>query len=443
MEAGSIWHEGACITMRLVVKGKLFTARGLIDGSILVEEGRIKKVVKGDPRWPVDEILDYGGRRGNVILPGLVDAHVHMRDLDLSYKEDFYTGTRSAAAGGFTIVADMPNTRPRTNTPRALKEKENLARNKALVDYCLYYGVPNESEHLTEDVQKLAVGIKVYMQDEFYSERRSLVENTLGYAAEKKLLVVSHAEDPAFFVHGPAGTLRTAEAEVSAIKDISGRAKDLNFRLHITHLSSKAGLEELLKQKGGVNLTVDTCPHYLLLSAEDVRMQRGIAKAHPSIKGRVDAKALLIAARNGGIDAITSDHAPHTVEEKSGDMEGALGGFPGLETTLPLLLTLVNKGILGLGDVVRLCSTNPSKILGIRNAGEIGEGKMGNLTIVDLHRKFKIEPQKFESKAKFSPFAGREVEGKAVATVVRGIPVMVDGEIVGPRGWGMNAKTYG
>lgn len=429
--------------MRLVVKGKIFTIRGLIDGSILVEEGRIKKVVKGNPRWPADETLDYGGKRGNVILPGLVDAHVHMRDLDLSYKEDFYTGTRSAAAGGFTIVADMPNTRPRTNTPQALKDKENLARNKALVDYCLYYGVPNDSEHLTGDVQKLAVGIKVYMQDEFYSERRSLVENTLKYAAEKKLLVVSHAENPAFFVHGPSGTLRTAEAEVSAIRDISSRAKDLNFRLHVTHLSSKAGLEELLKRKVEVNLTIDTCPHYLLLSAEDVRMQKGIAKVYPSIKGRVDAETLLTAARNGGIDAITSDHAPHTVEEKSGDMERALGGFPGLETSLPLLLTLVNKGALDLGDVVRLCSTNPSKILGIRDAGEIGEGKMGNFTIVDLHRKFKIEPQKFESKAKFSPFAGWEVEGKAVATVVRGTPVMVDGEIVGPRGWGMNAKTYG
>ncbi len=428
--------------MRLIVKGKLFTNKGLVEGSILIEDGQITKVAK-EILEQADRVLEYR-EKGHVVLPGLIDMHVHLRDFEQSHKEDFYTGTGAAAMGGFTAVVDMPNTKPRLNKLTVLKERERVAKSKALVDYGFYYGVPDQEDGLVDGIEELAIGFKIFMQHEFYTDKKKLVEKVLEFASRKKMIVVVHAENPKFFVETPMGDAGSPEAEASAIKDISNCALRQNFPLHVTHLSSSAGVEELSrwKKQSGMNITSDTCPYYLLLSEEDAQTLGAIAKVHPLIKSRADAGVLLDELRKGTIDAISSDHAPHLVEEKR-DMKTGKPGFPGLETTLPLLLTMVNKGLLELEDVVRVCATNPSKILGLDMIGAIGEGKIGNLTVIDMHRRSKIDPKSFMSKAKHSPFEGREVEGIAVATIVRGQPVMLDGEIVSQGGWGKNVKTYG
>lgn len=426
--------------MKLMVKGKIFTSEGLLDGSVLIEDGQITKVAR-EIQEQVDRVLDYR-KKGHIVLPGLVDMHVHLRDFELSYKEDFHTGTGAAVRGGFTVVADMPNTKPKVNRLAVLKERERVAKSKALVDYGLYYGVPDREGDLVNGIEKLAVGFKIFMQHEFYTDKRELTEKVLEFASRKKMLVVVHAENPKLFVKTPMGDAGTPEAEASAIKDISNYALGHDFPLHVTHLSSSAGAKELLKWKKQVRVTADTCPYYLLLSEEDVQTLGAIAKVHPRIKSRADAEVLLNKLKDGTIDAISSDHAPHSVEEKRSP-KTASPGFPGLETTLPLLLTMVNKGLLDLRDVVRACAATPSKILGLNMAGTIEEGKIGNLTVIDLHRRAKIDPKSFMSKAKYSPFEGREVEGMAVATIVRGQPVMLDGEIVAQGGWGENVKTYG
>jgi dihydroorotase len=424
--------------LKLIVKGKIFTSKGIQEASVLVEDGRITKIAK-EIRQPADQVLDYN-KKGHIVLPGLIDIHVHMRDFEQSYKEDFYTGTGAAAMGGFTVVADMPNTEPRTNKPVVLRKRESAARKKALVDYGLYCGVPEEEGYLVDEICDLAVGFKVYMDREFYAGNLP-TQKVLEFASRKKMLVVVHAENPLFFVESWMGMVGTPEAEVSAIRDIARLAASNGFPLHITHLSSSAGVEEFLRWKKKGRITADTCPHYLLLSEEEAWHQGAVAKVHPPIKTKADAKVLLRRLKDGGIDAVSSDHAPHSLEEKV-SFERAPAGFPGLETTLPLLLTMVNRGSLGIEDIVRACAVNPSKILGLNLVGTVERGKMGNLTVVDLNRRAKIDPKSFMSKAKYSPFEGRDVEGMPVATIVRGQPVMLDGEIVAEKGWGRNVKTY-
>ena len=426
--------------MKLIVKGKFFTGKGILEGSVLIEDERIARIAR-EIREPADEVLDYN-KKGHVVLPGLIDIHVHMRDFEQSYEEDFQTGTSAAAMGGFTVVADMPNTKPRVNKPTILKKRERVAKNGALVDYGLYYGVPDREDDLVDEIKTLAVGFKVFMQHEFYTGKRVLTEKVLEFASRKKMLVVAHAENPRLFVETWMDATGTPEAEASAIKDMAGLALSRDFPLHITHISSAEGVSEFLRWKRRAKITADTCPHYLLLSEEDARLQGTIAKVYPPIKTKADAKVLLKKVKDGGIDAISSDHAPHSLEEKA-NFERAPAGFPGLETTLPLLLTMVNKGLLGIEDVVRACATNPSKILGLDLVGTIEKGKIGNLTVIDLHRLSRINPKSFMSKAKYSPFEGREVEGGPVATIIRGQPVMLDGEIVARKGWGKNVKTYG
>jgi dihydroorotase len=429
--------------MSTLLKGRIFTFDGIFEGSILIEGGIISKIARGDLNVRADESLDFRGKPDCLILPGFIDAHVHLRDLELSYKEDFYTGTRAAAKGGYTIIADMPNSKPRTNTPSSLEEKARIAEEKAMVDFGLYYGVPKDPAHLTEIVKELAIGIKIYMVEDFYSETREMAMMAFSYAAGENLPVVVHAENPSFFVDSLSGKIRTTEAEASAIGDACAAATNYGFQLHVTHLSSLKGLNEFIRWKEKLGCTSDTCPHYFLLTEEVVESLKGVAKVYPPLRGEADVRAILEAVRTGKIDAITSDHAPHAIWEKAVEFERALGGFPGLETTLPLLLTLVEKNLLKLEDLVKLCSTNPAKIFRIKNVGAIEEGKIGNLTVVDLSRRHKIEPENFESKSKLSPFGGMEVIGKAVATIVRGSPVMLEGEIIGEKGWGTNVKNYG
>jgi len=418
--------------LSLVVRGKIFLAGGVVDGCILVENERIVRIA----RELKGEEIRFG--RGCVVLPGLVDMHVHLRDSELSYEEDFETGTMAAAMGGFTVVADMPNTRPPVNRPSVLRNRDRVARKKSFVDYALYYGVPEKESDLESEIEKLAIGVKIFMHREFYGGRREMVIKTLKFAAEEDLPVICHAENPKFFVRTGMGEVGTPEAEAEAIRDAVRMVKELGFRLHLTHLSSRAGAEVFaeLKDEG---ISADTCPHYLLLTRENLRRLGGLAFVHPSIKGREDRRALLRMLREGVIDAVTSDHAPHALDEKMSERPAP--GFPGLETTLPLLLTMVNRGLLSMRDIVRACAERPAEILDLRNIGKIEVGAWANFTVVDLRRTWRIDPSEFKSKARFSPFAGRMVKGMPVATIVRGEPVMLEREIVGKKGWGKNVKT--
>lgn len=415
----------------LLIEGKIHDGLRLFDGYVLLEDGLVSGVGLGWYEGAADSRVKLGNKQ--VALPGLIDMHVHLRDFELEYKEDFHTGTRAAAKGGLTVVADMPNTRPKVNRPSLLVERDRIARSKAVVDYGLYYGVSREVD---ERVKLLALGFKVYSHEEYYKSQKEEVLATLQHASSAKMPVLVHAENPELFEEGGA---RPPIAERSAIETFASLARTYGFQLHITHASSGDGAVAISDAKRlSPSVTADTCPHYILLTEGEV--DERIAKVHPPLRSEDHRKAVLTAFIEGALDALSSDHAPHALCEKVS--HDPPGGFPGLETMLALMTTLVDKGLVTLDRLVSSMSTIPARILHLNKLGLLLKGFVGNVTIIDLNKEWIIDSSEFESKAKYSPFDGYRVKGKALATVVRGEVVMEGDEVKVTRG-GTNVKSYG
>jgi len=405
----------------MIIEGRVFTRSGIQHLCIKVsEDGLIEKLSKVDCRGDVKySFMD----KGLVILPAMIDIHVHMRDFKLSYKEDFYTGSAAAAAGGVGVIADMPNTVPRVNSIKILRMRDETASNKSLVDYGLYYGVP-DNEGDINGYEEYAIGLKIYPED---LHRRGILDKILQYNNLRGILTVYHPEDPDLI-----GDSHPLKAELKAAYDIAGGSSE-NLKTHLTHISS--GSTYRIVSRYGRGYTVDTCPHYLFLY-RDYYSSRYYNVA-PPLRSRWVMLDLFKTFLNGYIKIISTDHAPHTYDEK---IDG-INGFPGLETALPLLLTLFNKGLIRLSDVISLYSRNPARLLGIDHLyGSIDEGMYASLTIVDLYSEYKIDSSKFYSKAKHSPFDGWRVSGRVIATFIRGKPVYMDNEILIKKGIGLNIR---
>ncbi|MEM0057120.1 MAG: dihydroorotase family protein [Candidatus Geothermarchaeota archaeon] len=411
----------------MIVKGKSYINGELKEVSIKIVNGIIEEVKK-EITAEGEEVLDFR-KRGCVILPSFIDIHVHLRDFDYSYKEDFYSGTCAAAAGGFAIVLDMPNTKPFVNTIYLLKYRDEVARNKAVVDYGLLYGLPKNSGEL-EQYERYAVGMKIYPED-MYSGEKDILNDALNYNEKKGILTIVHPENPLYFVNDE----RPLKAEIRAAEDVALISLNFKCPFHLTHISS---VHTVNKAKTiNSKLTVDTCPHYLFLSSERVHNQP-YYKVYPPLRSEENRKELLNAFINGQIDILATDHAPHAYDEKIANEPKS--GFPGLETALPLVFTLFKKGLISLERIVKVCVLNPAKLIGISGkVGLIKTGYIGNLTVVDLSSEYKIDAYKFYSKAKHSPFHGWKVFGKIVATIVRGETVFHEGIVANP-GYGRNIK---
>ena len=408
----------------MIIRGKAYLKEGVKKVSIHVEDGFIKDI-RLDHNVSGDEVYDYNDK-DLLILPGMVDIHVHMRDFDYSYKEDFYTGTSAAAAGGVAVVVDMPNTKPRVNTLRMLWYRDCVASINSVVDYGLYYGVPSNSSEL-EGYEETAIGMKFFPED--LEVDVDLLSRILRYNAEKNIFTVFHPEDPGFVKNG----FRPPEAEVKAAVDIARLSVKYGFRAHLTHVSTIESIDAA--KKIDPSISSDTCPHYLTLSNELYR--ESYYRVYPPLRPEDMRRSLLRYFVSGYVEALTTDHAPHEAEEKF--WETPWGGFPGLETALPILLTLCKKGVLTLDRIVEAYSRCPARLIGFdKLLGDIEVGKLGNFTVVNLGSSYKIDPSYFHSKAKHSPFEGWEVHGKVIATFVRGVPVYLDGEITAPRGYGEN-----
>ena len=416
--------------MSIIIKGNAFLNGEIIENvSIIVnDEGIIDKVVKGTTK--LKTTYDFTGNK-QVVLPGMVDIHVHMRDFEESYKEDFYTGTSAAAAGGVTVICDMPNTKPPTDSFERLMLRDRVASEKAIVDYGLYVGVPSTMKGAGQ-LEKIAVGVKIYPKDLKSENLRKFLAKIGG---DKNFLTIFHAEDPDLI----RNNIRPLEAEISGVKKALAYVSKYNVKAHITHVTNHIIVDYVKSSTRGV--TVDTCPHYLILSTDSVSGNRYF-RVNPPLRSEDLRKKLFDYLREGKIDAIVTDHAPHTLEEKLG--ENPKPGFPGLETALPILLTFAVEKQIRLGDVVKLYSENPAKIIGLHKyVGSLASGKYANLVVVKLNEEYVIDPEKFFSKAKHSPFRGFKVKGKVIATFVRGKPVFINDEVVGKRGYGINIKRYG
>lgn len=429
---------GSPSSLDLLVTGKLYLDGELVEAAVGVEGGRVAWIGKPS-RAPHAEILVDAGE-GAIVLPGMVDIHVHMRDLNESEKEDWFTGTLSALAGGVTFVADMPNNKPPARTVEVLLAKEAEASRKALVDYGFYVGLPSSGSELARAAKFGVVGLKLYPED-FLQE--SLVP-VLERAAALGLLVVAHAEDPlllratsaledkSFRAHG---RIRPPLAEASAMRFLAYLAGKLGLRLHLTHVSSVEGLRAALDAKSDVNATLDTAVHYLFLSDEAIGRLGGLAKVNPPLRSERDVAAMRRALRAGLLDAVVTDHAPHKLEEKLGqDYEAVPPGFPGLELCLPLLLALVADGVMPL-RALELYSSRPADILGVPK-GKIMIGRDADLVLVNVKERWVVRGSNLKSKARYTPFEGFEMRGRIEKVFVRGVLACDGGELKINRGFG-------
>jgi dihydroorotase len=435
----------------VLTNAKAYWHNRIVDCSIAVEDGRIYKISKETQMPKADEKTNLGNL---LVLPGLIDVHVHLRDEGKSYKEDFYTGTAAAAAGGFTTVLDMPNNAPVTMSVENLRNRMQIAARKILANVGFYSEFPNDLNEVDNIVAEGATAFKLFMAcqvgglniDDDHALREAFTR-----ASEAGVPVAVHAEDKALLTaneeklrqakrNGTAAFLKahTEEVELKAVERLLKVTAETDAHLHFCHVTTEQGLNAIAEAKrNGKAVTCEVTPNHLLLSNADVVWVGSMLLMMPPLRSQSTIEALWKGIADGDVDVIGSDHAPHTLDEKSGDSVWDVKvGVPSLETTLPLMLTMVRKNRLSLGQVVRLLAEKPAEIFHLKDRGALEQGQKADLTVVDFNRKFKIEASKFYSKAKFSPYDGWEVQGKPAKTYVNGLLIMEDGKIVAKPGSG-------
>jgi len=440
----------------LVIKnGRMLRQGELVEGGLAVEDGVIVAITK-EPNLPsADTVYDAGG---NLILPGFIDLHVHFRDPGYPDREDFQTGTATAAAGGYTCIGDMPNPLPPTTTTEAYREKHEIARKRAIVDYALHGGV---GEGTIDNIGPLsehgARAFKTYTTAKYEALSASspdAVRRILKATRDHGCLFMIHAEDQTivdlktkqakekglmgFTAHAKS---RPPAAEEVTIKMALDSAESTKSSIYVCHVSSALGVEEVRRAiNRGVRVIAETCPHYLLLTEEDGVRLGPYAKTNPPLRSPGDRDALWRGLLDGTLGVVSSDHCPYTRREKDAGLDDifeAPPGMPGLETSLPLMLTEMNEGNITLKRLVKACSENPAKALGIHpRKGALEVGSEADITVVDPKKKGIIRGDDLYTRSKITMFEGRETRGMPVATFVRGTLVMEDGKVVGRPGHG-------
>ncbi|MFQ6135661.1 MAG: dihydroorotase family protein [Candidatus Hydrothermarchaeales archaeon] len=414
----------------LIKNCKIVSSRGLITADILIENGRIKEIKKNLKKRGGDTL----NTKGNPVIPGIVDAHTHMRDFEEKRKEDFTTGSRAALAGGVTTILEMPNTKPPITTHRIFERRIETAADKSLVDFGIHFGVSN---NLDEIGKVSPVSYKIYMDGALGN-----IDDIFEAAFERCSRISVHAEDSKiiernyryikkrddFLSHAE---LREPKAEVDAVDKASALAKKYGRETHLCHISTKKSL-------GFFNeyTTSEVTPHHLFLTENSLRKFKGLAKTNPPLRTKVDLYALWKALKNGEIDIVASDHAPHRAEEKEEDIFNCPSGIPNLEVMLKLMLTIANRGTISLMDIARLMCENPARIFDLKGKGSIEVGKDADLVILDMKKEGKIDPTEFYSKAKYSPFEGRKTTGGVDTVILRGEIAFNDGDFWIKKGYG-------
>ena len=394
-------------------------------GRLVVEAGRV--VADATP-GPEDRIVDLGGL---YLVPGLVDVHVHLREPGFPQKETIATGTAAAARGGYTTVCSMPNLNPAPDTPEHLERQLEIIRRDAVVRVKPYGTITVGQRGCGEltDFAALAPEVVGFSDDGRGVQSAELMEEAMRRAAAVGKPIVAHCEvdgllrggyihDGAYcHAHGHKGI--SSESEWRQVERDIALAAKTGCRYHVCHVSTKESVELVRQAKvQGLRVSCETAPHYLLLCDEDLQ-EEGRFKMNPPLRSREDREALLAGVLDGTIEVVATDHAPHTDEEKSRGLAGSAMGIVGIETAFPLLYTgLVKPGILSLERLVELMSTSPRRIF--RLEGGIDAGQEADFTVLDLGARWTIDPEEFLSKGHATPFAGREVEGRAVLTVVGG-----------------------
>ena len=418
------------INFDLVVKnGRVFTSKGQVSTEVWIKDGRIA-TLGGAHR--AEESIDA---RRMLVLPGAIDVHVHFRDPGPNYKEDWASGSASAAAGGVTTVVDQPNTLPRTMDARSFEEKLDIARHRSCVDFALNGG-PGEIDQLRK------AGAQAIGEIFSYEHSDSDLAAILSRVKEAGMLASLHAEDGTVIKekvaelsgrHDPEvySLARPAKAEAVAIEKACG----ISERLHICHLSSAQGLAAVEEaRRVGRAVTAEVAPHHLLLNEKDYQKQGSFLKMNPPLRRKADNDSLWQALRTGAIDILASDHAPHLPEEKREDIWEAPPGVPGVETMLPLMLMAVKKNHISLERLVDAISARPARIFGLAGKGKIERGMDADLVIVDSKAVTEINADRLHSRAEWTPYQGMQAIFPRM-TILRG-RVVWDGDLQVSPGYG-------
>lgn len=430
--------------MRILIKGgrvidpKTNTDKVL---DIYIENGVIEEVGENLSKEFEDltELTEIDAA-GKVVAPGLVDMHCHLRDPGQEYKEDIESGTKAAAMGGFTSVACMPNTTPPIDNAPMVEYIINRAAQVGKVNVYPIGAVTRglKGEMLADIGELKFAGVVAISDDGRPVQNARLMRRALEYADMFDTLVVSHCEelellDGGVMNEGFMSTSLGLKGISNAVEDIQ-IARDIilaettNTRVHICHVSTKGGVE-LVRQakKRGVKVTCETCPHYFTLTEEAVAGFNTNAKMNPPLRTQADLEAVIEGLRDGTIDVIATDHAPHHIDEKNVEFEKALNGIVGFETALSLGITyLVNTGKLTLNELIRKMTVNPANLLSI-NKGMIAENKPADIIIFHPEEEYTVDVSQFQSKSKNSPYHGYHLHGKVEYTIVGGEIVVNQG----------------
>lgn len=368
---------------------------------------------------------------GKWVVPGLIDMHVHLREPGEEYKETIASGCRAAAAGGFTAVACMPNTTPVNDcgsVTRFIMEKAESCDARVYPVGAISKG--SAGKCLAEFAEMKEAGAVAFTDDGLPVVDSQLMRRALEYADSYHMVIISHAEEPAL---GKRGSMNEGRMSVSmGLKGIPNAAESImvhrdislsaltGARVHIAHVSCRESVELIRQAKArGVNVTAESAPHYFSLTEEAVSGYNTNAKMNPPLRSLADMQAIREGLADGTLDAIATDHAPHSQLEKELEFDRAANGITGLETSLPLAMTLVQEGILEPSRMVELMSCGPADILGIPGGG-LKEGSVADITVIDPQKRFTYTVEKGKSLGRNSPFDGREFTGQAVCTILGG-----------------------
>ncbi len=427
--------------MLALINGKIFTQGRLIDANLLLSE-KIEKITKEQHPTDADKIINCSGK---IIIPGLIDPHVHFRDPGQTYKEDWLTGSKAAAHGGVTTVLDMPNNVPPITTPERLKEKLEIAKKKSIVNFGLYFGVGPDNLEALDEVKDIVCGYKMFMcksTGDLLLTDSAKQEKAFQAVSKTGEVLAVHAETPEINeaamknkkIEGHPESYadtKPSESEIRAIEKALKMAGTYKTRLHIVHLTTEGGVELIKNAKShGADVTTETCPHYLFFTKTDIREKKALLAMNPPLRTKQDQAALWTAINNGIIDMVSTDHAPHTIEEKSKDVWTAPGGVPGVETRAGLLLDAVNSRLLSFERFIQLCCENPAKRFGLAKKGYIKQGFDADIAVVDMKKHHKIKSDDLYTKCGWSPFEGLKLKGCPVMTIADGRIVMEDGVVL-------------
>lgn len=433
----------------LIKNGSLVLPDAIINADIYIEDGKIKSIGT-DLSEKADKTLNAEGK---LIFPGIIDEHVHCREPGLTYKDNFTNCTKGAAAGGTTTILEMPNTLPPVENVKAFSEKAELLSGKAFVDFGLYGVLHNSNLDQFEPlVEAGVVGFKVFLGPTTGNipppsdgalfrilEKSAKHDVTIAFHAENNDIVNfftselsrSGSNDPEEHMKA-----RPPVAEEEAIRRIGLFALRTGGRALIVHVSSKEGVNAIRELKHlKANVFGETCPHYLLLNSSDYKKYGPLIKVNPPIRTEEDRLALIDGIADGTISNLGSDHAPHSAEEKKGDIWKAASGIIGVQTLFPLALHMALSGVISLNVLPKILSESPAKLFGLYpNKGALQVGSSADLVIADPKGSWKIKEEDLYATYPTTPFVGWTLKGKIAYTVLRGEVIYDGSTVIGPKG---------